>query len=105
MESPGYTQWTECATGATAFGGNLVAFNSEADKSVQGSAHALADALNKIEIATVVMPVMPAWMPQLTKLLGADSPQALATKDPTAEILLVGPNPMFDLTGWKKRKK
>jgi hypothetical protein len=105
MESPGYAQWTECANGATSFGGNLVTFSSNADKAVRHSAQALVDALNSKDISTVTAPTRPEWMPQLAAALGQDSPQALAVKDPSAVIILVGPNPMFDLAGWKKRKK
>lgn len=101
----GITHWAECANGAFWYGGNLITFSAEADKTVQHSAQALADVLNEIEISTVIAPTSPGWMPQLIVYLGGDSPQALAVKDPTAVIFLVGANPMFDIAGENKRHK
>lgn len=106
MGAPGYTSWARCgAGGATAVGGNLITLSSKADKEERESAQALADALNGIGISTVIAPIDPQWVPQLMGSLGEDSPQALTVKDPKAVILLIGSNPMFDLAGWKTRKK
>jgi hypothetical protein len=105
MESPGYTQWTRCTAGASSVGGNLVIFGSTAKQSVKDAAGALADALNKIDISTIMVPSLSEARQLEVQFLGADSPWELAAKDPTAVILLVGSNPMFDLTGWKKRHK
>jgi hypothetical protein len=105
MESPGYARWTRCTAGASSVGGNLVIFSSTADKSVKDAAGALDDSLNKIEISTIIVPSLPEGRQLEIQFLGDDSPWELAAKDPTAVILLVGSNPMFDLAGWKKRHK
>jgi hypothetical protein len=105
VETPGYAQWPECsAGGATSFGGNLVTFNSTATKAVKDSAKALSNALNELGISTIVMPTLTPIHDPLG-FMGPDSPWGLASKDPTAVILLVGTNPVFDLAGWKKRKR
>jgi hypothetical protein len=72
---------------------------------VKDAAHALGDILNKLDISTVTTQSTPEGRQLELQFLGADSPWELSAKDPTAVILLVGPNPMFDLAGWKKRKK
>jgi hypothetical protein len=96
--------WVECGTGGgTASGGNLIVFSEDGDKTVKDAAQALSGILNKIEISTVIYPTGPRW--NLGAIIGTDAPWALAAKDPTTVVLLVGTNPMFDVAGWKKRKK
>jgi hypothetical protein len=91
VESPGYATWNLC--GVSTFGGTLVIVNSAANGSVKTSARALHDILNKLEINTnetqAATPDLQFWM-----TMGADSPWVLAAKDPTAVVLLVGPNAM-----------
>jgi hypothetical protein len=94
--------------GATSAGGNLVSTSSMANGDVKGAATALYDALNKLEISTIKIEADPrdaAPDSLTTRFLGPGSPWGLAAKDPTSVIFLVGTNPMFDLAGWKKRKK
>ena len=104
-ESPGYTTWKSCTNGASAVGGNLVICSATASESVKDAAMALFNVLNKLEISTVTTQATPEGRQLELQFLGADSPWELAAKDPTAVILLVGPNPMFDLAGWKKRQQ
>jgi hypothetical protein len=81
----------------------LIVFSEDGDKTVKDAAQALSGILNKIEISTVIYPTGPRW--NLGAIIGTDAPWALAAKDPTTVVLLVGTNPMFDVAGWKKRKK
>jgi hypothetical protein len=103
MGSPGYTPWSRCVNGATAVGGNLVTFSSNADDAVKEAAKALSDVLNKLEISTINTPSFPSNTNVI--LEGFDSPWVIAAKDPTQVFILIGPNPMFDLAGWKKQKE
>jgi hypothetical protein len=80
-----------------------VTFSSAADKKVLDAATALSDTLNKLEISTIKIQTNPEGLQMDLQFRGADSPEVLARKDPTAVILLVGTNPMFDLAGWKKK--
>jgi hypothetical protein len=105
VESPGYTTWAKCNTGASAVGGNLVIVSSTADGTVKAAATALNDALNRIEISTIQTEATPESRQLELQFLGDDSPWELAIKDPTAVIILIGTNPMFDLSGWHKRHK
>lgn len=104
VESPGYITWAKCNIGATGVGGNLVIVSSSADGTVKAAATALYDALNSIDISTIQAESAPQNR-QLAQFLGDDSPWELAAKDPTAVIILIGANPMFDLSGWHKRHK
>ncbi|MGC1437654.1 MAG: hypothetical protein WA847_17300, partial [Terriglobales bacterium] len=105
VESPGYTTWAKCNTGASAVGGNLVIVSSTADGTVKAAATALNDALNGIDISTIQTESTPEGRQLELQFLGDDSPWELAIKDPTAVIILIGTNPMFDLSGWHKRHK
>jgi hypothetical protein len=105
VESPGYTTWAKCNTAASAVGGNLVIVSSTAGGTVKAAATALNDALNRIDISTIQTESTSEGRQLELQFLGEDSPWELAIKDPTAVILLVGSNPMFDLAGWKKRHK
>lgn len=105
VESPGYTTWAKCNTGASAVGGNLVIVSSTADRTVKAAATALNDALNRIDISTTQTESTPEGRQLELQFLGDDSPWELAIKDPTAVIILIGTNPMFDLSGWHKRHK
>jgi hypothetical protein len=105
VESPGYTMWAKCNTGASAVGGNLVIVSSTADRTVKAAATALNDALNRIDISTIQTESTPESRQLERQFLGDDSPWELAIKDPTAVIILIGTNPMFDLSGWHKRHK
>jgi hypothetical protein len=105
VESPGYTTWAECNTGASSVGGNLVIVSSTADGTVKAAATALNDALNRIDISTIQTESTPQGRQVELQFLGNDSPWELAEKDPTAVIILIGTNPMFDLSGWHKRHK
>lgn len=105
VESPGYTTWARCNAGATAVGGNLVIVSSTADGTVKAAATALYDALNSIDISTVHAESAPEARQLELQFLGDDSPWELAIKDPTAVIILIGTNPMFDLSEWHKRHK
>jgi hypothetical protein len=103
--SESYPRWDRCTSGATSVGGNLVTFSSTASDGVKDSATALGEVLNNLEISTITIPTSPEGRQQTLEFLGADSPWELAAKDPTAVILLVGTNPMFDLAGTNKRHK
>jgi len=106
-ELAGNTAWTRCTNGGTGNGGNLITFNSTAGSGTKDSATALFDILAKLKISTVKLQAAPQMLqpgPALN-LIGVDSPWALAIKDPTVVVLLVGPNPMFDLLGTSKRHK
>ncbi|HXY00092.1 MAG TPA: hypothetical protein VEI54_04170 [Candidatus Limnocylindrales bacterium] len=105
-ESPGYTTWAKCNTGASSAGGNLVVVSSTAAETVKAAAVALNDAFNRIDISTIQAEAdaSPQGL-QFWRVLGEDSPWVLAIKDPTAVIVLIGTNPMFDLAGWHKRHK
>lgn len=105
VESPGYSTWARCNTGASSVGGNLVIVSSAASGSVKAAANALYDALNKIDISTVRTESTPEGRQLASQTLGNDSPWELAVKDPTAVIILIGTNPMFDLSGWHQRHK
>jgi hypothetical protein len=105
VESPGYTTWAKCNTGASAVGGNLVIVSSTADRTVKAAATALYNALNRIDISTIQTEAAPEGRQLELQFLGNDSPWELAIKDPTAVIVLIGTNPMFDLSGWHKRHK
>jgi hypothetical protein len=105
VESPGYVAWEECTNGATSVGGNLVIVSSEAGAIVKEAAEALWNELNKIEISTIHTQATPEGRKLEVAFLGNDSPWEFASKDPTAVILLIGQNPMFDLSGWKKHQK
>jgi hypothetical protein len=98
--------WNTCgAGGGTSAGGNLILVSSAATENVKGAAHALDDALNAIEISTVQTEARPtdAGDTWTTRFLGPGSPWELAAKDPTSVVLLIGDNPMFDMSGWKDR--
>jgi hypothetical protein len=105
VESPGYTTWAKCNTGASAVDGNLVIVSSTADGTVKAAATALNDALNRIDISTVQTESAPEGRQLELQFLGDDSPWELALKDPTAVIIPIGTNPMFDLSEWHKRHK
>lgn len=105
VESPGYSTWAKCSTGASSVGGNLVIVSSTADATVKAAATALYDALNSIDINTIQAESSPQNRQLELRFLGDDSPWELAIKDPTAVIILIGTNPMFDLSGWHKRPK
>jgi hypothetical protein len=105
VESPGYTTWAKCNTGASAAGGNLVIVSSTADRTVKAAATALYDALNGIDISTIQTESTPESRQLELQFLGDDSPWELAIKDPKAVIILIGTNPMFDLSGWHERHK
>lgn len=101
VDAPGYSTWTRCPD----YVGNLLMFSSTANDEVKGSAKALGSVLNKIGIRTVPMESTPEFSRFVLQDLGADSPWALAAKDPTAVFLLVGVNPMFDIGAFDKRRK
>jgi hypothetical protein len=103
--SPGYVHWSLCANGATTVGGNEVTFSSAANQTVKDAAQALSDELNKLSISTILMPTLGGPKDNLAGFMGPDSPWVWAAKDPTSAVVLVGPNPMFDVAGWKKRHK
>lgn len=105
VESPGYTTWARCNTGASSVGGNLVIVSSNANGTVKAAATALNDALNRIDISTVQTESRPEGRQLESQFLGDDSPWELAIKDPTAVIILIGTNPMFDLAAWHKHHK
>jgi len=95
--STSYASWVGYGTGGgSSSGGNLVTYRSTADKKVIDAADALTGAFNKVEISTIEIQTIQGGRQQ-----GADSPWELAKKDPTAAILLIGDNPMFDVAGWK----
>lgn len=104
-ESPGYTTWNLCASGATFYSGNLVIFASTASEGVKNSARALGKVLNELAVSTATRQATPEMRRPALESLGADSPWELAARDPTAVILLVGTNPMFDLAGTNNRHK
>jgi len=76
-----------------------------ADRNVKAAAVALYDALNRIDISTIHAEAAPEGRQLELQFLGNDSPWELAIKDPTAVIVLIGTNPMFDLSGWHQRHK
>jgi hypothetical protein len=103
---PGVTSWSECINGASSVGGNLVTFSSNARERTKDAAKALSDVLNKLEIGTINIPSLPSQLNPLSlQFHGPGSAWELAAKDPTQVFILIGPNPMFDLAGWKKQQK
>jgi|HubBroStandDraft_5_1064220.scaffolds.fasta_scaffold11311_6 hypothetical protein len=107
VESPGYAVWATCNTGASSAGGNLVITSANATGPVKSAAEALYDALNAIDISTIKAEAPDDQRARtfFAAEIGADSPWAMAAKDPSAVIILIGSNPMFDLSGWHNRHK
>jgi hypothetical protein len=97
--------WDNCsAGGGSSAGGNLILVSSAADKTVKALAFALDDTLNRIKIGTIQTQADPReGDPTRMQIFGFGSPWAVAAKDPTSVVLLVGDNPMFDVSGWKQR--
>jgi hypothetical protein len=99
--------WDNCsAGGGSSAGGNLVLVSLAADKTVKALAVALDDTLNKLKISTIQTEADPREADPnaiTTRFLGVGSPWVVAAKDPTSVVLLVGDNPMFDVSGWKQR--
>jgi hypothetical protein len=72
---------------------------------VKQAAVALDDALNSIEISTIQTEAETSQkaLNFFLATSGPGSPDELAAKDPTTVVLLVGDNPLFDISGWKQR--
>lgn len=104
----GGATWNTCGVGGTsASGGNLILVADTASEKVKQAAVALDDALNSIEISTIrtVAETSQKALNFFLATSGPGSPDELAAKDPTAVVLLVGDNPLFDISGWKQRNK
>lgn len=102
----GFDVWRRCGPGGgTSYGGNLVTVNNSAGDNVKRAASALKDTLNKLGIYTVEF--TPASDPygNLEKIMGSDSPEFRALSDAKSVFLLVGTNPMFDVTGTSNQTK
>lgn len=95
--------WPRCVNGATDIGGNLIIVSDRAGNSVKDAAKALWEELNTIEISTIKAQSNTDELG--FPLSGDNNPWGVAGKDPSAVVLLVGANPMFDLSEWKKRHK
>ncbi|HEY6765452.1 MAG TPA: hypothetical protein VI386_11815 [Candidatus Sulfotelmatobacter sp.] len=102
----GMRTWDNCSGGgATSGGGNLILVADTASEKVQKAAEALDDALNAIELSTIQTQADSSQKALLFFLetFGPGSPSELAAKDPTTVVLLIGENPLFDISGWKQR--
>jgi len=101
--SVGYRSWIRCPpSGPTFAGGNEITFNSMAEVGVKGAANALYGVLNKLRISTIKIPASPNA--PYARDFGVDSPFDLAQKNPGSVVILVGPNPMFDLSGTQPKR-
>jgi hypothetical protein len=101
----GYKVWERCGPGGgTSYGGNMVATNSMANDSVKRARTALYDVLNQIGISTVRFEAEPAIQHFAEMYWGPGSPMVMAQSDANTIFLLIGTNPMFDVSGFDKPK-
>jgi hypothetical protein len=94
----GTSTWNWCRAGAiNPLGGNLVLYSSASTAHVKEAAEALNTELNKIDIYTIPWESDPKITPP-TFFIGIGSPWEVSSKDPSLVVLLIGQNPMVDLS-------
>lgn len=98
----GYDVWSRCGTGGgTSYGGNRIVVNDAANDEVKRAATSLYDVLNALGIFTVEFHFASDPYGNMERFEGADSPEMRALRDPKSIFLLVGSNPMFNVSGFK----
>jgi hypothetical protein len=102
----GYKKWDRCGPGGgTSYGGNLLATNAGASDNVKRAEKALYDVLNTIGISTVQLEIGPPPQQLIEQYFGPSSPRMLAEYDAQSVFLLIGTNPMFDVSGFHNPRK
>lgn len=99
--------WDNCPPtggGTSSVGGNLIVVSMEAETRVKESARALKDALNNIGISTIGSEQDPKNQ-LFARVFGPGSVWEQAFIDPTRVVILIGDNPMTDVSDRKKRRK